>query len=39
MSERSETLEELRAVIKEQSKLLNLTLFVMSEGPVLRQGQ
>lgn len=39
MSERSETLKELRAVIQGQLKLLNLTLFVMSEGPVLRQGQ
>lgn len=39
MSERSETLEELLAVIQGQLKLLNLTLFVMSDGPILRQGQ
>ena len=39
MSERADRLEELRAVIQEQLTLLNLTLFVMSEGPVLRQRQ
>ncbi len=39
MSERNDPLEELRAVIQEQLTLLNLMLFVMSEGPVLREGQ
>ena len=39
MSEKSEPLKELRAVIQGQLDLLNLTLFVMTEGPVLREGQ
>lgn len=39
MSERGKALEELRTVIQGQLELLNLMLFVMSEGPVLRQGQ
>lgn len=39
MSERAETLKELRAVIQEQLSLLNLTLSVMSGGPILRQRQ
>lgn len=39
MSNQSGALEELRAVIGEQSKLLSLILFTISEGPVLRQGQ
>lgn len=39
MSQRKEVLEELRAVIGEQSKLLTMILFTISEGPVLRQGQ
>lgn len=39
MSETRKSLEELSAVIQEQIKLLNLILFVMSEGPILRQGQ
>ena len=39
MSQRNEILDELRAVIGEQSKLLTLILFTMSQGPVLREGQ
>ena len=39
MSDKNEVLEELREVIGEQSKLLNLILFTLSEGPVLREGQ
>lgn len=39
MSQRNEVLEELHAVIREQSKLLTLILFTLSKGPVLRQGQ
>lgn len=39
MSDRTRTLEELCAVIKGQLELLNLTLFVMSQGPVLYRGQ
>lgn len=39
MSELSKTLEELRAVVKGQQDLLNLTLFVMSQGPFLCKGQ
>lgn len=39
MSKRGNTLEELRAVIQGQLELLNLILFVVSEGPVLRQRQ
>lgn len=39
MNERGMPLEELRAVIQEQLELLNLLLFVMSKGPILRQGQ
>nr|WP_311138611.1 hypothetical protein [Pseudomonas amygdali] len=39
MSSQSTALEELRAVIGEQSKLLTLILFTISQGPVLRQGQ
>lgn len=39
MSRRNEVLDELRAVIQAQSKLLTLILFTISEGPVLRQRQ
>ncbi|MFP3448476.1 hypothetical protein [Pseudomonas sp. SIMBA_067] len=39
MSRQSESLVALRAVIEEQLKLLNITLYVMSEGPVLLEGQ
>lgn len=39
MSQRNEILDELRAVIGEQSQLLTLILFTMSQGPVLRDGQ
>lgn len=39
MGERGKVLEELHSVIQGQSELLNLALFVMSEGPILRQGQ
>ncbi|OLY75734.1 hypothetical protein AU074_21960 [Pseudomonas sp. ATCC PTA-122608] len=39
MRERGETLKELRAVIQEQLILVDLALYVISEGPVLRDGQ
>lgn len=39
MSERGKILEELRSVIQGQLELLNLVLFVMSQGPALRQRQ
>lgn len=39
MADRNEILAELRSVIREQSNLLRLILFTVSEGPVLREGQ
>lgn len=39
MSERAQKLEELREVIQGQLELLNLTLYVMSQGPTLYKGQ
>lgn len=39
MSTQAKPLEELCAVIQEQLELLNLTLYVMSQGPALCKGQ
>jgi len=39
MTDRTETLEELRSVIRGQMDLLNLILFAMSEGPADYKGQ
>lgn len=39
MTKKMEALEDLRAAIGEQSKLLTLILFTMAKGPVLRERQ
>jgi hypothetical protein len=39
MQNRTQTLNELRAVVEAQLELLNLSLYVFSQGPVVYKGE